>query len=445
MRIDVLAGLPPDVLAVIVPFLVRAITGTDRRTQGNWGLTDYGAGVRLNSRFTEAITVYPEGVRLIVDRRKLPRRSRLKNASVETGPRGRAFYNSTPNSVCVTVPLHPLRQLTMALRALEPGLYSAISSAKSGGLSKGVMDGHSPRLVDALARHSGSVLPQPRYIRGRRSPKPTPLQLVTNWQDIRRNLVRLNSYRAPSENDAFFRNTIKRGRCFVACVVGGKRVFGPSRFIGYAANNPWRHEADDKKDGRDTNRQIESILGDKFTTSRSLETEFKKFCAGQNIGLSQSRPKFISYGPPVEEFEADELDDDISELAARGTDCEQQILARRGQGLFRKKLERMWGNRCAISGCGTRTLLRASHIKAWRESDDKERLDPFNGLLLTPSLDAAFDCGLISVADDGRLLISRRLSSRDRKILGLKSNKSVQLREQHRRYLKHHRKKTFRG
>jgi predicted restriction endonuclease len=50
--------------------------------------------------------------------------------------------------------------------------------------------------------------------------------------------------------------------------------------------------------------------------------------------------------------------------------------------------------------------LRASHLKPWRDSDNTERLDGENGLLLTPSIDHLFDRGFISFENNGELLIS---------------------------------------
>ena len=50
--------------------------------------------------------------------------------------------------------------------------------------------------------------------------------------------------------------------------------------------------------------------------------------------------------------------------------------------------------------------LIASHIKPWRHSDNQERLDGENGLLLNPSVDLLFDRGLISFEDNGDLLLS---------------------------------------
>jgi putative restriction endonuclease len=71
-----------------------------------------------------------------------------------------------------------------------------------------------------------------------------------------------------------------------------------------------------------------------------------------------------------------------------------------------------------VTGISDAALLRASHIKPWSRCDsDAERLDVHNGLLLAAHLDAAFDKGLISFADDGTMLISNRLSSSARKLI----------------------------
>ena len=54
-----------------------------------------------------------------------------------------------------------------------------------------------------------------------------------------------------------------------------------------------------------------------------------------------------------------------------------------------------WDSKCAVTGLAIPELLKASHIKPWKDSTDEERLDIFNGLLLAPHLDAAFDRGFI--------------------------------------------------
>lgn len=87
------------------------------------------------------------------------------------------------------------------------------------------------------------------------------------------------------------------------------------------------------------------------------------------------------------------------------TDKAQLIVARRGQGLFRTRVQQ-FETRCRITGVDRPEHLRASHTKPWRDATNEERLDGANGLLLTPSIDHLFDRGFISFRNDGRLLVS---------------------------------------
>ena len=130
----------------------------------------------------------------------------------------------------------------------------------------------------------------------------------------------------------------------------------------------------------------------------------------------------------------------------RTTEAERLVIERVGQNVFRAGLLEYWEGRCAISGLSVPPLLRASHIKPWsRCTTDAERLDVFNGLVLAPNLDAAFDCGLITVADDGAVLVSDELSPVDRGRLGLDGEMRVyRLDFGHRAYLAFHREHVFR-
>lgn len=109
---------------------------------------------------------------------------------------------------------------------------------------------------------------------------------------------------------------------------------------------------------------------------------------------------------------------DAADLPVDATERQAVIAARRGQGVFRARLDDYWDS-CAITACATRELLRASHIRPWRESNNADRLNPDNGLLLAAHLDAAFDQGLISFADDGRILLHARLPAADAKAIGI--------------------------
>jgi hypothetical protein len=83
----------------------------------------------------------------------------------------------------------------------------------------------------------------------------------------------------------------------------------------------------------------------------------------------------------------------------RSTEAERLVVQRIGQDIFRRGLLEYWDGRCAITGLAVPDLLRAGHIKPWGDCErDAERLDVFNGLLLGPHLDAAFDAGFITIA-----------------------------------------------
>jgi hypothetical protein len=117
--------------------------------------------------------------------------------------------------------------------------------------------------------------------------------------------------------------------------------------------------------------------------------------------------------------------------------------ARIGQGKFRTQVASYWGG-CAVTGCRALQLLAASHIKPWRDSNDRERLDPYNGLLLTPNLHALFDLGLISFNDDGGILLSRRADPGVLDTLGVHSGCRIKrLTAKHREYLRVHRQSVF--
>lgn len=126
------------------------------------------------------------------------------------------------------------------------------------------------------------------------------------------------------------------------------------------------------------------------------------------------------------------------------TEKRQLVLARLGQGGFRGLLFDQWQGRCAVTGCRIPDLLRASHIKPWKDADNRERLDQNNGLLLTANLDAAFDRGLISFRDDGAILISRDLPPSAWKQIGIDRAMRIQLTDAHRQYLVFHRENRFR-
>lgn len=118
-------------------------------------------------------------------------------------------------------------------------------------------------------------------------------------------------------------------------------------------------------------------------------------------------------------------------------------MARIGQGRFRDALITYW-TRCAVTGCSEKDLLRASHIKPWSKGTVEERLGLYNGLLLAANIDAAFDAGFVSFDDEGKILISKRLSNDDAEALGIHSEMRLRrIEDGHRRNLAYHRRECF--
>jgi predicted restriction endonuclease len=117
--------------------------------------------------------------------------------------------------------------------------------------------------------------------------------------------------------------------------------------------------------------------------------------------------------------------------------------ARVGQGIFRNKLIEYWG-KCSVTGCDGLNILIASHIKPWLQCDVKEAIDVYNGLLLVPNLDKLFDLGMISFDDDGKILVSSKISTKNIDTLAInKEMKLEKIENGHKAYLAYHRKEVF--
>ena len=117
--------------------------------------------------------------------------------------------------------------------------------------------------------------------------------------------------------------------------------------------------------------------------------------------------------------------------------------SRLGQGLFRNEVSKIEPT-CRVTGLDQKGLLIASHIKPWRESNNEERLDGSNGLLLSPHIDKLFDKHLISFTSKGELICENKAARKALKTWGIDqakiikplSGKQEAYMQQHRRLLK---------
>ena len=124
-----------------------------------------------------------------------------------------------------------------------------------------------------------------------------------------------------------------------------------------------------------------------------------------------------------------------------GTEVERLVRQRVGQNKFRDALMDYWGGACAVTGVAIPEVLRASHAKPWAECEtDAERLDVFNGFLLSANLDALFDRFLISFDEEGVLMIAPSLVGADLQPLGISLGMKLRwVNAQHQAYLALHR------
>jgi hypothetical protein len=113
----------------------------------------------------------------------------------------------------------------------------------------------------------------------------------------------------------------------------------------------------------------------------------------------------------VLERPSDNLDAQIIERTDIGAVEQVRLLrSRRGQGVFKRNVM-LHENSCRVTRVADIRHLRASHIKPWSASNDKEKLSGSNGLLLSPHIDHLFDQGWISFGDKEEILVSKDLTS----------------------------------
>lgn len=126
------------------------------------------------------------------------------------------------------------------------------------------------------------------------------------------------------------------------------------------------------------------------------------------------------------------------------TERESIVKARIGQGKFREQLLAKYGS-CIISGIDVSKVLVASHIKPWAVSTNEERVSVNNGLLLSATYDRLFDSGLITFANEGKLIVSRFISEENRSKLQIKNGQVYKLQSnmQMKMFLEYHNDVVF--
>ena len=194
-------------------------------------------------------------------------------------------------------------------------------------------------------------------------------------------------------------------------------------------------------------------------TKRLLQIQFEKhpeldtidmfqITSGKEISFPKSFQNLVGpiiFNNPDSYFIVKVLDTDSNDsntLEPFNTTGFANIKTRIGQFEFRNSLIDYWGC-CAVSGINLIDILKASHIKPWSKSDDKERMDMFNGLLLNPMLDTLFDKGYVSFSDSGEIMLSPRITDLHSDIGINESSQLIKIEDQHKKYLSYHRDNIF--
>ena len=158
-------------------------------------------------------------------------------------------------------------------------------------------------------------------------------------------------------------------------------------------------------------------------------------------------PRFeIQYNRYQQKTRLKNLEDIITNSTTTGSTTKKQlVLARIGQGIFRANLIKEMVC-CPLTKVNDSRLLLASHIKPWAESNNRERIDHHNGLLLTPTFDKLFDQGLITFTNPTQIIFSSHLSEKTIELLKLReftpNINHFDLREE---YFSYHHQNVFKG
>jgi putative restriction endonuclease len=91
----------------------------------------------------------------------------------------------------------------------------------------------------------------------------------------------------------------------------------------------------------------------------------------------------------------------------------REVKTRVNQNVFRQIVLANYNNKCAITGIDIPELLVASHIIPW-SVNEQERLNPENGICLSPLYDRAFDKGLIGINGKHEIVLSSALKKKSK-------------------------------
>lgn len=126
------------------------------------------------------------------------------------------------------------------------------------------------------------------------------------------------------------------------------------------------------------------------------------------------------YVSPEGEVGVDKGDNDNGDDGQDGVSGYNEIVAssqRVNHNVFVSRLNKVWKERCALTGLKASRLVQACHLVPWKEAKPVERVSADNGLLLCAHLHALLDSYLLGFDSQGYLLLANDLSENIRALV----------------------------
>ncbi|NUQ81347.1 MAG: HNH endonuclease [Bacteroidetes bacterium] len=105
------------------------------------------------------------------------------------------------------------------------------------------------------------------------------------------------------------------------------------------------------------------------------------------------------------EIKASPSSQDILTIPLEGKEKESLVRVRVNQQFFRKMVLAAYDGSCCITGINHPSLLVAGHISPWGD-DEKNRMNPRNGIAINALHDRAFEFGLLTILPDYSIRVS---------------------------------------
>ena len=207
------------------------------------------------------------------------------------------------------------------------------------------------------------------------------------------------------------------------------------RLSNFASVDPF-HQGRGVKGLRGGIKQVEPIWNEFINNKQDLLFESEYILAG--LEKQSIETKFAEILVGIENF--------------KGETKIREVKTRVNQNIFRQIVLSNYNRKCAITGIDLPDLLVASHIIPWSKNE-KERLNPENGICLSALYDRAYDKGLIGITEKYQIILSSELKTKEKKgfyplIFGSLNGLALQLPQKYlpkKEFLQFHLDTVFRG